>query len=1227
MSYYGSDRGNDRGRDSHRGGGGGGGGGGYNDRDRSRDRSDGRGGGGGGGGYGGGGRSSYGGRDGGRGGGGRFGGGRGGGRGRSGPRGKTEEVLTNYYKLERTNRVANDEVVQYHVEIIDAVNKRDDETNELRVRPRKEGDPPLDLTRCSTISRRVLQTLASEKDLSYVTDGSATVFAPQPLFPNGTTIKEYSIKVRQESEEDDTDADRVRMKWYIVRLNEVGIFPTTGKHEELERTRQAMDIVQKHALHAIGLKSFGRAPRSFYFADTDQHDIMGSLRNSRDGRKLAQIFDNERLYQPMIGITQSVRLCENNQIYLTTDSVVDFADREFAIVPRGGGRPGDEPQKIPLLNQRDNTIAGVRVGNFHDPITDPRVRQDIEEAFKKVTFNSHYVIPPNPERMQMLKERGRTDEQINRGRVMVRRNQFCKGIVWRPDEHKFPVKKRGPDASPDDEGVMHTVASYFESQYKISFQYPNLPLILLGKKNYLPLEFLFQASKKMRGANATEQVQAVLGYYDENAGYACIENITRLGNLACRDLRKNGVSFESVLSQFNLKRSEEPQRITAKLLAEPQLTFGRNNSARINNGSWNLFNVQFQKPSELYSFAIVDLASNTRGKKSSEFMSDFFKQASSHGIELPDTLDMRRTVQAITATCGSQRPQPHTIRKAFDDGLTNAKDWFLYDKAKQFSEKNVWFRTRAKNENTGDLKECLVIPDPSGSRERVGLILKDDVCRPSHRIRSPNGNLVEARVMIHVQETQDSIDPFNFKYDNKDGCHKIFSNNEWRPARFKSLVFKLIENGNEVDYNPQEEPMVLHPAEDVECPSLVFVYLPDDTSDNYNYVKMLSHFFNGVQSQCVVSDKYNKQKRPEQYCSNIALKVNAKLSNSCNRAFAWGTSHMGQTGPNGGIPWVGEVPTLVMGISVSNGVGQETISIISASACLDVGCMQFAQDVKVQTKTELIDDTILKDIVKTLIMQYRIYNRGVCPDRILLYRDGVSEGSFDRVLKFEVEAIRTACREINNSEAGIDWSCPQITFVVCMTKHRVRVVPHEKRGGKDKNVPSGTCVDNTIMDANNILKRSPTTTDLPPGCQRFNVPDGGCDFLLTAQGGLKGTSKPIYYRVILNENAELGKRNATPLTKEKLELATYHMSFQYSTATKAVRAVPVVFYSSKLAGIVMGYINYLRGKKGNDEKAVDMEELPDVEESEQQYLPRNREGMALDRFMFLRKDVSFLIIV
>jgi hypothetical protein len=101
-------------------------------------------------------------------------------------------------------------------------------------------------------------------------------------------------------------------------------------------------------------------------------------------------------------------------------------------------------------------------------------------------------------------------------------------------------------------------------------------------------------------------------------------------------------------------------------------------------------------------------------------------------------------------------------------------------------------------------------------------------------------------------------------------------------------------------------------------------------------------------------------------------------------------------------------------------------------------------------------------------------------------------------------------------------------------------------------------------------------------------------------GGGLGTSKPVQFRIILNENAVFRPNSGgSPLTKELLEQATYEMSFQYSTATKvsyqtathsslttclidtcislsifkAVRLVPVVCYSARCSETVLKYIS------------------------------------------------------
>ena len=96
----------------------------------------------------------------------------------------------------------------------------------------------------------------------------------------------------------------------------------------------------------------------------------------------------------MIGINQSVRLCEDNKLFLSTDTVVAFAHREFANVRRR------QQQKIPLLDDIAKSVVGVRVKDLHSTIEDPLVRSEIEAALKKITFNVHYVIPYNAERSE-----------------------------------------------------------------------------------------------------------------------------------------------------------------------------------------------------------------------------------------------------------------------------------------------------------------------------------------------------------------------------------------------------------------------------------------------------------------------------------------------------------------------------------------------------------------------------------------------------------------------------------------------------------------------------------------------------------------------------------------------------------------------------------------------------------------------------------------------------------
>lgn len=219
----------------------------------------------------------------------------------------------------------------------------------------------------------------------------------------------------------------------------------------------------------------------------------------------------------------------------------------------------------------------------------------------------------------------------------------------------------------------------------------------------------------------------------------------------------------------------------------------------------------------------------------------------------------------------------------------------------------------------------------------------------------------------------------------------------------------------------------------------------------------------------------------------------------------------------------------------------------------------------------------------------------------LLFVDGVSDGSFTKLQNREIHSLRQAFKRFKQEMTGqASDECPPITFVVCMTKNKTKIVPANgplNIGGKDNvNVNSGTCVDYQIMDK--LIIRVTPDKETAPNMIYSEPDDKGYDFLLVAHGGIKGTSKTVHYRTILNENAVFrpSSSNASPLTKSTLELLTYQMSFQYSTASKvcyncykaskifassnclsllitlqAVRVVPVVHYSSRLSEEVMKF--------------------------------------------------------
>ena len=51
---------------------------------------------------------------------------------------------------------------------------------------------------------------------------------------------------------------------------------------------------------------------------------------------------------------------------------------------------------------------------------------------------------------------------------------------------------------------------------------------------------------------------------------------------------------------------------------------------------------------------------------------------------------------------------------------------------------------------------------------------------------------------------------------------------------------------------------------EIDFPSIVFAYKPDDSKPLYDRIKVVSNYFGGVQSQCAVMTKFDGQRNQDQ---------------------------------------------------------------------------------------------------------------------------------------------------------------------------------------------------------------------------------------------------------------------------------------------------------------------------------------------------------------------------
>jgi len=292
------------------------------------------------------------------------------------------------------------------------------------------------------------------------------------------------------------------------------------------------------------------------------------------------------------------------------------------------------------------------------------------------------------------------------------------------------------------------------------------------------------------------------------------------------------------------------------------------------------------------------------------------------------------------------------------------------------------------------------------------------------------------------------------------------------------------------------------------------VVLPGKTPV-YAEVKRVGDTVLGMATQCVQAKNVNKTS--PQTLSNLCLKINVKLG-GVNSILVPSIR-----------PKVFNEPVIFLGADVTHPpVGDNRKpSIAAVVGSQDAHPSRYAATVRVQQhRQEIIQD--LSAMVKEHLVMFYKSTGGYKPHRIIMYRDGVSEGQFPHVLQHELTAIREACIKLEP-----DYK-PGITFIVVQKRHHTRLFCADKKeqSGKSGNIPAGTTVDIGITHPTEF------------------------DFYLCSHQGIQGTSRPSHYHVLWDDNR---------FEADELQQLTYQLCHTYVRCTRSVSIPAPAYYAHLVA--------------------------------------------------------------
>jgi aubergine-like protein len=286
----------------------------------------------------------------------------------------------------------------------------------------------------------------------------------------------------------------------------------------------------------------------------------------------------------------------------------------------------------------------------------------------------------------------------------------------------------------------------------------------------------------------------------------------------------------------------------------------------------------------------------------------------------------------------------------------------------------------------------------------------------------------------------------------------------------------------------------------------VFV-LGSNRKDRYDAIKKFCCLERPVPSQVILAKNLRDSRKSMGVMTKVAVQMNCKL---------------------GGEIWAVSIPmskVMICGIDTYHDSVKKSASVCAFVATVNAEKTKFFSRATLQeTHQELSDNLTLS--MKSAILQYAKINNDF-PEKIIIYRDGISDGQLGVVLEHEVGQIVKSFQLIKP-----DYN-PRVAFIIVKKRGNARFF--QKSSNVIINPSHGTVIDNTVTRVE------------------------WYDFYLISQFTTQGTVNPTHYNVIWD---------TTGLKPDHLQKLSYKLTHMYYNWSGTIRVPALCQYAHKLAFLV-----------------------------------------------------------